>query len=181
MGPSQHLRILLRRLESGEMGWSQVMNIAKNMPTTWRTQEWRRTRDSRLGCQCGACGSKDNLVLQHTWHPAYFYPLLKEVGDELIGEYKRTNPQPSVDLLNSTDRFYALRAWRDGMMAAWRDRIYGEATRRSLLGSLRYLVMRPEDTSTRCKTCAFREDAANGLVHEHSKPSPRVQHTHSRA
>jgi hypothetical protein len=170
MGPSEHLTSLLRRLSAGSIDWSRALNIAKAMPRAWQTDEWRRTRNSRIqemGGLCGVCCATQGLVLQHTWHPRFFYPLLELVADEVLHEYKQKYPPPATELLTQRDAYYARRAHRDQMLHDWRDRIFGEATRRSLLESLRYLEMRPEDTCIRCKACAYNEDATAGLTHAH--------------
>lgn len=46
--------------------WKRLQHTIK---TAWTEKEWKQKRKSVIGSFCDTCGSKDNLVIQHRWHP----------------------------------------------------------------------------------------------------------------
>ena len=184
--PAKSIRAILEGLDAGKIGWSHAMNLVKLLPSPWMTPEWKTLRASRLDCKCGRCGyTGKGLVIQHLEHPEKFYDIVESVCKEWAVLYKLKKPAPvklkDEDLMSgiwgyfSWNEFTALREWRDSMKKEWSIQIYTEAAKRSMLQTIRYTELHTDDIVTRCTSCAYVEDRANGKTHGHQRQGFRNQ------
>jgi hypothetical protein len=81
------------QFESGQITWSDALDLLKKAQPPWRTKKWDLRRQEVIGDACGVCGNQDPpLVLQHKWHPAPFSNLCERVKPALRDEYEKTHP-----------------------------------------------------------------------------------------
>ena len=138
------------------------------MPTsTWDTKEWREKRAKLIDDHCGACGTTEGpMVLQHTWHPTGLKRLEGQLRYWYTGQYAIQFGWPPLP----ADRTKAARDAYDASMREFKQAVEDlggwwirqEAKAEYDRQMERYLSC--EDTVTRCKRCAFREDAQAGRI-----------------
>jgi ribosomal protein L37AE/L43A len=66
-----------------EKFWNVSMNLRKSPFKPWETALWKENRGKKLSDCCEKCGSKENLTIQHIWHPKSYKEYFKEVKEEL--------------------------------------------------------------------------------------------------
>jgi hypothetical protein len=89
-------------LEAGGIHWKEALGLLQSPSAKpWKTAQWKRERDLRIGNQCAQCGTEEGpFVLQHTWHPTKLVDLFKSARAARAIEWlqwRQLNPMPRTD------------------------------------------------------------------------------------
>jgi hypothetical protein len=75
--------------------WDNSRALRRTQFKPWNTDLWKKNRDEKLKECCEKCGSKEQLTIQHTWHPKnydhhlYFTKALSTHSDLMESLHKR--------------------------------------------------------------------------------------------
>lgn len=63
------LEKLRDRVARDEISTHDAWTIVKSAKRSWNSKEWKKKAKEVKDTECRKCGSKENLLIQHLWHP----------------------------------------------------------------------------------------------------------------
>lgn len=86
---------LKEELVTGRKNQKEIGNVIfQKEGKSWHTKEWKEKRKSILKEECEQCGGKENLLIQHLWHPMSY----SDVRDVIKNKYRvKWREENSID------------------------------------------------------------------------------------
>ncbi len=84
------LKILYQKIEDREIPLETAKDELFNEKRAWHEKDWAERKKKFFKSECEQCGSTENLIVQHFWHPRkyedYKYDAIIKYGEIFTSE-----------------------------------------------------------------------------------------------